>query len=510
MNSREGESLRPPSRTGSSLAFAALAVVLLLAYQPALRGAFVWDDLDFVVDTTWFDAPDGLRQIWLDPSSTSQYYPLTYSSHWLENRVFGRETAGYHLVNVALHGANVLLLWLVLRRLAVPGALFAAALFALHPVHVESVAWISERKNVLSGLFFLAALLAWLRCSAPEAEPVRIRPGWYALCLALYVAALLSKSVTCALPAVILLLLWWKRGRVSATTLRALLPMFVVGIGFALLTVWLERNQVGASGVEFQLSALDRVTIAGRALWFYAGKLVWPEPLIFIYPRWPTATEQPWQLVFPLAFVLVVGVLWWRRARFGRGPLVAVLLFAGILLPALGFFDVYPMRYSFVADHFQYLASATLLTLVAALATVVARRALGSERRAAALGVLVCALLAVLTLRQSSAFATPERLWRDTIVKNPAAWMAMNNLAYELQQQGRAREAVGYVREAIRVNPSCYECYGNLADAYRAYGDEASAKQVFVDLAALLLRQQRESGDAPPEPQAGEGADAEE
>jgi hypothetical protein len=488
------------------LALAALVVVLFLVYRPALRGAFVWDDLDFVVDTSWFDAPDGLRQIWLDPSSTSQYYPLTYSSHWLENRVFGRETTGYHLVNVLLHAANALLLWRVLRRLAVPGALLAAALFALHPVHVESVAWISERKNVLSGLFFLSALLAWLRCSAPDEEPPRVRPGWYALCVALYVAALLSKSVTCALPAVILLLVWWKRGRVPAAELRALLPLFVVGVGFALLTVWLERNQVGASGLEFQLAALDRVTIAGRALWFYAGKLIWPEPLIFIYPRWPTASAQPWQLIFPTAFVLAVGVLWWQRVRIGRGPVVAVLLFAGVLLPALGFFDVYPMRYSFVADHFQYLASAALLTLMAALGTVLVRRVVASPRLASALGVLVCALLAVLTLRQSRVYANPETLWRDTVVKNPGAWMAMNNLAYELQQQGRAREAVPYVKEAIRLNPVCFECYGNLADAYRAYGDEASATQVFADLGQLLLRQQGASGGQKPEPPGGDAA----
>jgi tetratricopeptide (TPR) repeat protein len=274
------------------------------------------------------------------------------------------------------------------------------------------------------------------------------------------------------------------------------------------LTVWLERNQVGASGIEFQLTALDRVAIAGRALWFYAGKLVWPEPLIFIYPRWPTATEQPWQLGFPVAFLVAVGVLWWQRARFGRGPLVAVLLFAGILLPALGFFDVYPMRYSYVADHFQYLASAALLTSLAALGTVLVRRVVASRRLAAALGVLVCALLATLTLRQSLVYASPESLWRDTIVKNPTAWMAMNNLAYELQQQGRAREAVPYIQDAIRINPNCLECYGNLADAYRASGDEASAKQVFVDLAELLLRQQRVRTGQQPEPPGSDGADA--
>ena len=479
---------------------APLAVLVLLAvYGPALRGAFVWDDVDFITATSWYGADDGLRQIWLDPSSTSQYYPLTYSSHWLEQRVFGSATLGYHAVNVVLHAANAILLWLVLRALAVPGALLAAALFALHPVHAESVAWISERKNVLSGFFFLAALLAWLRASPPGDAAPRVRPAWYALCLVLYVAALLAKSVTCALPAVILLLVWWKRGRVERPVLATLAPLFVLGFAFAGLTVWLERNQVGASGVEFALTPLDRVTIAGRALWFYAGKLVWPEPLVFIYPRWPSAGAAPWQLVFPAAALAVVAALFALRAHLGRGPLVAVLLFAGILLPALGFFDVYPMRYSFVADHFQYLASTALLALLAAaLATAV--RALGAhaERPATAAAVLVCVVLALLTWRRSHVYASPELLWRDTVAGNPAAWMAMNNLAFELQQQGRPLEAVPLVRRAIALNPDCLECYGNLADAYRAAGDEASAKQVFVELGQYLVLQQMEQEAAPP------------
>jgi len=475
-----------------------LVLLLLVVYAPALRGAFVWDDVDFILDTTWYDADDGLRQIWLDPSSTSQYYPLTYSSHWLEGRLFGRETLGYHVVNVLLHAANALLLWLVLRALAVPGALLAAALFALHPVHAESVAWISERKNVLSAFFFLSSLLAWLRASPPEEDPPRVRASWYALCLALYVAALLAKSVSCSLPAVILLLVWWKRGRVERPVLLALAPLFVLGLGFAGLTVWLERNQVGASGIEFVLTPLDRVAIAGRALWFYAGKLVWPEPLVFIYPRWPDVASAPWQLVYPLAAFLVVAALWVLRGRIGRGPLVAVLLFAGILLPALGFFDVYPMRYSFVADHFQYLASAPLLALAAALLTR-GSRAFGAAGRRPALvaAVLACVVLAALTWRRSHVYASPEALWRDTVAGNPTAWMAMNNLAYELQQQGRPLEAVPLVRRAIALNPECLECYGNLADAYRAAGDEASAKQVFVDLGQyLVLRQMEQEGTA--------------
>lgn len=484
------------SRSSWSVVSAVLLLTLLVVYGPALRGAFVWDDIDFIVETSWYRADDGLRQIWLEPSTTSQYYPLTYSSHWIEQRLFGSDTLGYHVVNVVLHAANALLLWLVLRALEVPGALLAAAIFALHPVHAESVAWISERKNVLSGFFFLSAVLAWLRASPPTQDRM-VHRGWYGACLAFFVMALLAKTVACSLPAVILLLVWWKRGHVDRGIVAWLAPLFVIGVAFAALTVWLEVHTVGAKGDEFTLQPLDRIAIAGRAVWFYAGKLAWPERLVFIYPRWPSARSAPWQLLFAGALLVVVAALWRARDAIGRGPLTAVLLFAGILVPALGFFDVYPMRYSFVADHFQYLASTVAIAFGAAIATVGARRLGTSWRRpATALAVAVCVLLGVLTWRRSHVFANPENLWRDTVAGNPTAWMAMNNLAYELRRQGRSQEAVPLVRRAIELNPDCLECYGNLADAHRDLGDEVSRKAVFGQITAHILRQLALKNDA--------------
>ncbi len=335
-----------------------LIVATLAAYVPAMQGGFIWDDDDYVTDNAALRSLAGLAAIWLQPGAVPQYYPLTFTSLWLDYQLWGVAPAGYHVVNVLLHGTNAVLVWLVLRRLALPGAWLAAMVFALHPVHVESVAWITERKNVLSGAFYLGALLAYLRFAglgAPAAEAERWRS--YALAVALFVCALLSKTVTCTLPAVILLLLWWKRGRVTRAEASATVPLFVVGACLALVTIWMERTHVGAQGAAWLLSPIDRALIAGRAVWFYAATLAWPHPLTFVYPRWEIDAGAWWQYLFPLAAAAVTALLFFARARIGRGPLVAVLCFGVTLAPALGFVDVYPMRYSFVADHYQYLAS---------------------------------------------------------------------------------------------------------------------------------------------------------
>jgi hypothetical protein len=262
----------------------ALVTMTALAYLPAMRGGFIWDDDFHVTQNRLLRTWDGLRAIWLEPGAMLQYYPLTHTTLWLEWRLWELAPAGYHAVNVVLHAANASLLWLVLSHLAVPGAWVAAAVFALHPVHAESVAWITEIKNVQSGLFYLLAGLAYLH----HALPVRgeaSRRGLYFLALGCYACAILSKTVTCTLPVTLLLCLWWKRERLGPGDLRPLLPFLAVGAAAGAVTLLLERRLVGAQGEDWTFSALDRCLIAGRALWFYLGKLVLPTGLSFVYPR---------------------------------------------------------------------------------------------------------------------------------------------------------------------------------------------------------------------------------
>ncbi|MEP6956046.1 MAG: O-GlcNAc transferase, partial [Chthoniobacterales bacterium] len=270
---------------------ALLVLAAVLAYQQAWQAGYIWDDDIYVTQNQLLTAPDGLWRIWFSLDSPSQYFPLVYSTFRLEYALWGLHPAGYHIVNILLHAANALLVWQLLRRLRVPGALLAAAIFALHPVHVESVAWITERKNVLMGLFFLLALLAWERFSAPEAGKGRWR--MYAAALGCYLLALCSKTTACTLPAALLLILWLRHQRITVRRWLEVVPFVLLGIAMGLVTIWWERHHQGTQGELFAIPWIERVLIANRALWFYLGKLAWPADLAFSYPRWSISASDP-------------------------------------------------------------------------------------------------------------------------------------------------------------------------------------------------------------------------
>ena len=303
--------------------FGAAAVLLLItfaAYVPALECGTIWDDDAYVLANPTLRSMDGLRQIWFQVDATPQYYPMVHTSYWLEYRLWGLAPAGYHLINILLHGISGVLVWKVLRMVGLGSvaAWVAAAVFSLHPVHVESVAWITERKNVLSGVFYLAAAIMYLRFAGRrenDSEGDRYRWTWYAGSLMLFLCALLSKTVTCSLPAALLLVIWSKRKRVARSDVIALSPFFAIGITLGLLTLWLEKQVVGAKGPAWDLSLVERCLIAGRGVWFYLGRLIWPSQLTFIYPRWQIDIGS---LGFPAAAALLVVVLW--RARGPHRP----------------------------------------------------------------------------------------------------------------------------------------------------------------------------------------------
>lgn len=466
-----------------------IVVLTVAAYVPAISGGHVWDDDVYVTLNPTLRSVDGLWRIWFEVGATVQYYPLVFTTFWIEYHLWGSAPLGYHLVNVLLHSLSAVLLWLGLRRLAVPGAWLAAVVFALHPVHTESVAWITERKNVLSGVLYLSAMLAYLRfCGLGNDSSEGIR-SWrsYALALLLFSGALFSKTIACSLPAAILLLLWWKRDRITRRDILPLIPMFIIGLVMGLTTAWIEKHYIGAQGEDWELSFVARCLIAGRALWFYAGKLVWPADLTFFYVRWRIDTGLWWQYLGPLAAVALVVLLWFARRRTGKGPLVAALFFGGTLLPALGFVDVYPMRFSFVADHFQYLASIGLITLLIALGTTVLTRRTEPHSQDAAspllpivrvvLAIVMVSVLGTLTWHRGKAYENVETLWRDTIAKNPDAWLAHNNLGNDLAKRGDHTEAMHHFTEALRARPGYADAHNNLGNSLLAMGrtDEALA-----------------------------------
>jgi len=462
--------MRRPGSTGAVAL--ALPAAVVAAYWPALRGGFIWDD-DAHVTRLDLRPLHGLWRIWSEPGATQQYYPVLHSAFWLEHRLWGDSALGYHLLNVALHLAATLLLYRVLRRLAVPGAALAASLFALHPVCVETVAWVSEQKNTLSAVFYLAAALAYLRFDE------RRRWGAYALGTALFALALLSKSVTATLPAAILVVLWWRRGALSLKgDVAPLAPWLGMSAAAGFMTAWMERTFIGAYGAPFQLGLADRFLVAGRAAWFYLGKLLWPAGLNFMYPRWEVDAREAWQYLFPAGALAVLAGLFALRRRT-RGPLAAALLFLGTLFPALGFINVYPFVFSFVADHFQYLAAAGLLSALSAAAALAWER-LAPAGRPAMLWAAAClvAVLAALTRAQCGRYGDIRTFYEAILERNPASWLAHDNLGVVLVARGRAGEAAAHYREAMRLNPSYPEAfnnYGNVMAKERRWSEAEEA-----------------------------------
>ena len=463
------------------------------AYLPAIHGGLLWDD-DAHVTKPALQGWDGLRRIWFELGATQQYYPLLHSAFWVEHRLWGDAVLGYHLANLLLHATAACLVMVITRRLfepapgtdagAAPGSapagltgagLLAGLVFALHPVCVESVAWISEQKNTLSAVGYLGAALVYLDFDRDR------RPARYWLALGLFGLALLCKTVTATLPAALLVVFWWQRGRLAwRRDVAPLVPWLVLGVGAGLFTAWVEQRffvsvqaRMGPPGAEFSLSLLERSLLAGRVVWFYLGKLLWPADLMFIYPQWQVSAAAGWQYLFPLGLVALVAglaVLAGRRkhgsARFAAAGLAGLLFFAGTLFPALGFFNVYPFLFSYVADHFQYLASLGLIVPAAA-GVMIGARALGGGRwlGIAVAGGIVTAL-GVLTWRQCGMYRDVETLYRTTLARNPACWLAHADLGLILATDpDQLPEALKHFKAAVRLKPENAELHNYLGSA---------------------------------------------
>jgi tetratricopeptide (TPR) repeat protein len=452
-----------------------LVLSTIVVYQQAWHAGFIWSDDEYVTENKLLTAPDGLRRIWFSLDSPSQYFPLVYTVFRLEYAFWGLNPAGYHWVNILLHAANALLVWRLLRVSGIPGAWLAAALFALHPVQVQSVAWITELKNVLMGFFFLLALLAWVRFL--EERPERIWK-YYRHALFFYALALFSKTTACTLPAAMLLILWLKKKPIDLRRLAQVVPFVALGIGMGLVSIWWEHHHQGTEGEFFAMGLLERILLANRALWFYAGKLLWPVNLIFSYPRWTISAANPFDYFWLLLTAGFAAVVYFARRYVGRGVEVAALFFAATLSPMLGFIMMFTFHYTFVADHYQYLACLGPLTLAAAGLTKAFDHL---EKRGSLLPPVVSGALlftlGALTWRLCGMYCDSDTIWRTTLATNPRSWMAHNNLAISLQHAGRLNEAVAHYQIALEINPGFGERHYNLANALAQLGrvDEAVA-----------------------------------
>jgi tetratricopeptide (TPR) repeat protein len=442
---------------------AILVFGVILAYQPVCHAGFIWDDDVYVTDNQLLTAPDGWSRIWFSTDSPSQYFPLVYTVLRVERALWGLDPSGYHWVNLLWHAANALLVWRLLTRLKIPGAWLGAALFAFHPVEVESVAWVTELKNLLSLLFSLLALLSWVKFT----EEGRI-PRWrdYVLCLAFFALALFSKTTACTLPAALILILWLQKKPLTLRRWLQMTPFAGGGLGMGLLSVWWERHHQFTVGKTFAIPLLDRLLIASRAVWFYAGKLLWPFDLSFSYPRWNIDPAQPTAYLWLVAGLLLAWLIYVTRRFFGRSLAVTVLFYVATLSPMIGFIMEYTFKYSFVADHYQYMASIGPLALAA-----VALHRIPVEKIKIVLCALLLLTLATLTWRQSRNYFDSETLWRATLLQNPESAMVQNNLSHALLEKGQVDEAIRRSQFVLSSHPEDATAELNLGYGLLQKGD---------------------------------------
>ena len=451
-----------------------LVVVTIFAYEPAWNGKPLTDDATHLITTPELRSVSGLISLWIEPQITRQYHPLVDTVFWIEDKLWGDSMLEYHLVNIVLHAVGALMLLKILREIEIPGAWLAAAVFALHPVQVDSVAWLVELKNTLSGIFFFGCVLAYLRFDRNRTG------GSYALVLLLFCVGLLAKAIVAIFPVAVLIVFWWKRGRLEWNRdVKPLIPFAFLGIAAGLFTAWMERKFSGAEGEPFAFSFVERFLIAGRAFWFYLSKLFWPSDLIFIYPRWDISAAVWWQYLFPVAALCLFAVSWTLRKRW-RWLLAGLLFFGAALLPLLGFFNVSFFGYSFVADHFQYLAMLGIVIPASAGGAILLNR-LGGWQRIAGDGfcLALLATLAVLTFRHSEMYRDLQTCSRMILEKNPTHWFAENNLGVALLQKGELDAAIADFNLALQKVPHGLKLrkrvYYNLGNALSRKGliDEA-------------------------------------
>jgi tetratricopeptide (TPR) repeat protein len=440
-----------------------LILFVILTYTPVWQAGFVWDDDRVLTVNHCTVGPLGLKEIWT--TSAADICPLTLTTFWVEHALWGLGPLPYHLVNVLLHGASAVLLWRVLRGLRVQGAWLGAALWALHPVAVESVAWITEMKNTESSLFFLLSILFFVRWLRAKELDRRTGVGWnYALTLLFVALAMASKSSTVILPVVLCLCAWWMERRWYWRNLARVAPIFLMSIAASALSIWTQGLQLATvTDPQWVRTWPERLATAGDALWFYLGKLLWPHPLITIYPRWRIDATQ-WVSYLPLlAVIVILSIFWLKRELWSRAWFFAFAYFMAALLPALGLIDNYIFRFSLVFDHFQYLASIGPLALVG---TGLARYSDLIIPKKPLLQLTLCAglllILGMASWPRTWNYASEETLWTDTLAKNPNSWLGHNNLGLAFLRKEQRDEAFMHFQKSLEINPNYVEARSNL------------------------------------------------
>ena len=506
------------------LGAAAIFLLVLAAYWPLHTAGYIWDDGGWLVHNHFAHHWRGLWNIWFNPHDSIQYYPMVFTAFNIQWHIWGGNAFGYHLLNIVMQAADAVLLWRILKALGLRSAWIAAAIWAIHPVQVETVGWVVEQKSLLSALFLFPAVLAWTRfadftSNRAVGEPILTARQWklYALATLSFILALCSKTDACIVPVVLLFVLIWKRGFINKRDILLLAPWMVLGFLAALMTIHIEHGQAGAKGHGFQFSVAQHLIIAGKDLWFYPFKLFWPWPMMAVYPRWHISHPAAWEWIFPVTAFAIPLVLLALSRKIGRGPFVAVCVYGLMISPLLGFIAFYTEEYTFVADHYQYLACIGIIVLVTQAAAGIFSRLGRSDKPSndlslpakgqasaavpakvrgisswlgVAVSVLVLPALGTMTWAQSEIYTPPLRVWTHNIKYNPDCWLAMEHVGVHEYRKGHVAAAlVLFLRANELSHGGNLIVNSNLGDVYRHLGQYAKAIAYYRRSLAVAGRQ---------------------
>ncbi len=489
-----------------ALAIWLLMCTSILIYWPALQGSYIWDDVAFVATNPLLNSNHGLYQLWFSRAQVD-YWPLTYSTFWMERQVFGLNPFVSHVINALLHGLNGVLVWQIMRRLGLRGAWLAGLLFLVHPVTVDAVANIFQRKTVLAGSLYFAALLCYL---IYDERPLK---RWLAGSLLFFTLAVLSKSSALMLPPTILVLLAWRHKGWPRQHLWPLLPFFVVSLVLGMVGLQFQQQHMLAEGYS-PGGWIERISNAGHIIFFYLQKAFWPVDLVFVYPRWEVMADAG--AFIPDALVLIfLAAAWVFRGTWGAGILALTSIYLLNLFPVLGAVDIVYFRFSWVADRFQYISLAALIcAVVHGVSVLISTSPLRLRLPiAASLATVVVVPLAVLSWDQASVFQNEERVWQRVVERYPDSWLGHLNLGVYLssnkrfdegfdhmllahtlrsdeplidfnlgkiaEQSGRPREAEQYYEEALQQDPAFFMAGNNLGRLLAARGHSAQAERIY-------------------------------
>jgi protein O-mannosyl-transferase len=478
-----------------------IVVAAILAYLPSINGGFILDDDLLVTNNQFIQTSDGLYRFWCS-SEPVDFWPATSTTFWIEWRLWGMNSAGYHVTNLILHIIEALLIWIILRKLSIPGAFLAAMIFTVHPVNVESVAWIAQRKNMMALLLFLLSILWYMksfdlaprptfgRCPVATKQSTAHSPPstvhsciWYWLSFSAFALAILSKGSVIVLPVLVLGIIWWLRPLTRQDLVRTA-PFFLVAGVLTVVNMWFQSH--ASNEVIRTAGFVERLLGAGSVVWFYLYKAFLPLNIAFVYPQWRIEAGNPLWWLPMLALLVVTAVLWRYRASWSRPLLFAWGYFCAALVPVMGFADVGFMKYSLVADHYQHIAIISAIALASAGWSEWHYLSRNAAHWATAIAVVTVGTLTFLTYQQNELYRDAITLYRDTLEKNPECWIAQNNLGVALFHTGQVQTPIELYEKAIQLNPDFTPAYNNLGLALHRAGRYQEAINLYEQ--ALLFR----------------------